>query len=56
MVSDGVGGYHSQAELGLLRGRGVTLGECVLLRMGPQEGARGGMDGWVRGDREWGGI
>ena len=55
MVSDGVGGYHGRAELGLLRGRDQGGVSVCGLRMGPREGGKGGMGGlgWVRGHREW---
>jgi hypothetical protein len=36
MVSDGVGGYHGRAELGLLRGRDQGDVSVCGLRMGPR--------------------
>ncbi len=52
MVSDGVGGYHGRAELGLLHGRDQGSVSVCGLRMGPREGGKGGMGGlgWVRAE------
>ena len=55
MVSDSVGGYHGRAELGLLRRGGPGGVSVCSVRKGPREGGKGWREGWVRGDREWGG-
>ncbi len=56
MVSDGVGGYHSRAELVLLRGRDQGTCVCAVCGWVPAKGQ--GVDGgmsevWEIGDGGW---
>ncbi len=50
MISDGVGGYHGRAELGLLRGEGLgDVSACVVCGARVLVSVVGRVGGWEMG-------